>query len=79
MQIRLKELRKAKGLTQSKLAKLTGLGRVNIVRFENGSRKLSAQNALKIVVALGCTVEDLFTRVDGEDELFGKPETESAE
>lgn len=68
MRTRLKELRKAKGLTQSKLAKLTGLGRVNIVRFENESRRLSADKAIKIAGVLGCTVEDLFTHVDGEKE-----------
>ena len=68
MQTRLKELRKARGLTQFKLAKLTGLGRVNIVRFENASRRLSESNALKIAKALGCTVEELFTREDREKE-----------
>ena len=68
MQTRLKELRKARGLTQFKLAKLTGLGRVNIVRFENASQRLSASNALKIAKALGCTVEELFTREDREKE-----------
>lgn len=68
MKLQIKELRTSKKITQTELARMLDWARTRVARYENGTRKLSAQNALKIAEALGCTVEDLFTHVDGEKE-----------
>lgn len=68
METNIKKIRTQKKLTQTKLGQLSGIERTAIVRIESGSQGLSASNALKIAKALGCTVEELFTREDKEKE-----------
>ena len=53
MQNRLKELRKAKGLTQEKLAEITGVSQSHIALLESNRRGLSFDNIEVFAKALG--------------------------
>ncbi len=55
----LKELRKAKGLTMDELAKISGVSRVSINRYELGARVPDIIIASKLAKALECRIEDL--------------------
>ncbi len=57
--IKLKEIRKQKGITQKKLAELTGLNKVNICRWENGNANPDNETILKIAKALNVTTDYL--------------------
>jgi putative transcriptional regulator len=57
---RLKQARKRRGLTQGALAELVGVGRITIIRVENGATVPSVRLALAISRELGETVETLF-------------------
>lgn len=60
MSYNLKKIREAKGLTQSELAKKSGISRITINRIENGSQKdIMVGNLNKLAVALECKVSDL--------------------
>lgn len=67
MQNRLRELRKAKGLTQMKLAQESGVHRTIIARYETGRNRLSEKNLLRIAGALGVPVDTVLKgeRADG--------------
>lgn len=52
----LKELRERKGLSQSALGKLVGLGQTHISRLESGTKGVSNEKLLAIAEALGVTV-----------------------
>ncbi len=56
---RLRELRKARGLTQGQLAVQSGLDRVKITKIETGLRRISGTDALFLTDALGVPTEDL--------------------
>lgn len=56
---RIKELRKAKQMTQDELAQATGLHRVTIARYEVSDGGMTLESARRIASALGCTVEEL--------------------
>lgn len=56
---RIKRLREARGMTQFELSEASGIHRVTIARYEIGDIGISLENAAKIAVALGCTVNDL--------------------
>ena len=60
---RIKELRRAKGMTQDELAQATGLHRVTIARYEVSDGGMTLDSARRIASALGCTVEELTTTV----------------
>ncbi|MCX5973300.1 MAG: DUF4065 domain-containing protein [Coprothermobacterota bacterium] len=49
---RVKELRAARGLSQFRLAELIGISRVQVSQVENGTRKLSADEVVKVAQAL---------------------------
>ena len=55
----LKELRERKGLSQSALGKLVGLGQTHISRLESGTKGVSNEKLRAIAEALGVTVSDL--------------------
>lgn len=55
----LQMIRKQKGISQTRLAQLSGVHRVSIVRYEEGRTTPNARNALKLARALGCTIDDL--------------------
>lgn len=57
---RLKELRAETGLTQAELAGKVGVTRKTVNTVENGVFTPSTTLALKLSVALGVTVEQLF-------------------
>ncbi len=55
----LQMIRKQKGISQTRLAQLSGVHRVSIVRYEEGRTTPNARNALKLARALGCTIDEL--------------------
>ena len=57
--VKLRELRKQKGLSQEDLALKSGLHRTYISDIERGSRNLSLKNIEKIAKALGIKPQDL--------------------
>lgn len=74
MQIR--KLRKRRFMTLEQLAAKSGVGRVNINRYELGTVEPGVHNAIKIARALGCTVEQLVADEEGET---ADGETENAQ
>jgi phage repressor protein C with HTH and peptisase S24 domain len=56
---RIKEVRKAKGLTQEQLAEAVGLDVSYISRMESGKRRVSLENLAPIATALKVSVKDL--------------------
>lgn len=60
--MKLKEMRQAKGLSQSKLAEKTGLNIRTIQHYEQGSKNFDharIDTILKCCIALGCRMEDI--------------------
>ena len=57
----LKQVRKAVGLTQARLAQLTGVSRQTIIATERGDYAPSVFLALRIAHALETTVEEIFS------------------
>lgn len=64
-----KILRKRHLWTQAALSEISGVPRVNIVRYEKGQREPKVSDAIKLARALGVTVEELMG-----DELPETPE-----
>ena len=61
----IKELRKAKGLTQAALAERAGLPLRTVQKYEGGEYKaenMTLGNALKLAAALGCEPRDLIAK-----------------
>jgi transcriptional regulator with XRE-family HTH domain len=58
--LRIKEIRKEKGVSQEKLALLADLDRTYINSVENGKRNISIVNIEKIAMALGVSLTDFF-------------------
>ena len=57
---KIKELRENKGISQYRLAELTGINRSTINRYENGSiQKISFDNLLKICEALEIDIKEI--------------------
>ena len=57
---KIKELRENKGISQDRLAELTGINRSTINRYENGSiQKISFNNLLKICEALEIDIKNI--------------------
>ncbi len=61
---RLREVREAARLTQAQLAERIGVSRKTVNTVENGVYVPSTVIALKLAVALGTSVEDLFSLVE---------------
>ena len=57
---RIKELRKARNITQEKLVERIGSDINNLSRIENGKKFLSAEKLVKIAAALNVEIKDLF-------------------
>jgi transcriptional regulator with XRE-family HTH domain len=72
---RLRFLRTNKGLTQTQLAKLTGLDQSHISKLETGATKPSYDTLTRLAAALGVTVADLLGELC---EARGDSEPESA-
>ena len=56
----LKELRKAKKISQQELAEMIGVRRETIVHLENNRYNPSLEMALKIAEVSNCHVEEIF-------------------
>ena len=63
----LRELRKASGLTQVRLAEKANVPRSVIARFETGRTDLSTKSLMKIAHALDCSMDEIVKggRADG--------------
>jgi len=57
--MRLKEIRKAKNMSQRKLADLSGVSRSNIQKIEKGETKPTVETACNIAMALEVSLCDL--------------------
>ncbi|ABB15153.1 helix-turn-helix transcriptional regulator [Carboxydothermus hydrogenoformans] len=57
---KLKQLRKANGLTQMEMAKKLGISESYYCQIENGTRRMSLKTALDIAAILKVTPNDLF-------------------
>lgn len=57
---KLKELRKAKGLSLTQLTVLTGIPSATIWRWEAGKAKPVLGNAVKVAEALGAQIHDIW-------------------
>ena len=62
-QTRLKDLRRAKHMTQDELAQRAGVNRTTVARWESTNRGMSLESAIKVAAALGCSVSDLVNPV----------------
>lgn len=61
MGYRIKEVREKQGLTQTQLAKKSGVSRVTISVLENGQERVTTTKTLiKIASAMNVTVDELF-------------------
>ena len=69
---RIQELRKSKGITQSKLAELINVEVVTLSRIENGSRFPKKENIQNIANALNVRIKDLFDfeHIETDEYLF---------
>ncbi len=64
IELRLRELRQAKGLSQVQLAELTGIDQAAISRIENGhTQAMDFDVMARLCDALGCSPGDLLKRV----------------
>lgn len=61
---RLRNMRKSKMLTQKELARLAGVHRVSIARYEEGKISPNIATAAKLAAALNCTVDELVGKED---------------
>ncbi|XQY93771.1 helix-turn-helix transcriptional regulator [Metabacillus sp. HB246100] len=68
MKNRMKEMRKAKKLTQEDLAKQVGVSRQSIIAIESGKYKPSLELAYYISKAFECMIEDVFIMEEGGEE-----------
>ena len=61
MQNNLKTIRVSKGLTQTKLAEISGVARTIINKLERGSKAvITSQTMIKLSTALETPIEDIF-------------------
>lgn len=58
--IKIKELRKQKGLSQEKLANLAEIDRTYLPTIEKGERNVSIEVVEKLAIALEVKIKDLF-------------------
>ena len=57
----LKAIRKQCGMTQGELAKLAGINRITIIKYESGKVDPTIESATKLANALGVTVDELIS------------------
>ncbi|MBQ7095851.1 MAG: helix-turn-helix transcriptional regulator [Clostridia bacterium] len=58
--MRIKEIRKEKGLTQSELAQVMKVGQTTVCQWESGVRSPRAKQLPELARALGCTLDELY-------------------
>ncbi|HAM14583.1 MAG TPA: hypothetical protein DCP91_01690 [Eggerthellaceae bacterium] len=59
MELRLKEIRSRRGLSQDELANMLGIKKSRYGTWERGERMMSLEQAYNCAVVLGCTLNDL--------------------
>lgn len=59
MQLRIKELRERKGLTQKELASRVGISRAYMTQLEGGTRRANNDIMEAVAIALGVSVSEL--------------------
>lgn len=59
---RIRELRKLRGLSQEELARIVGVERSTVSKWETGEAKPRADLFVKLAKTLHCKVDDLFLR-----------------
>ena len=64
---KIRSLRLEKGLSQEKLALLSGLDRTYLASVESGKRNISIINLEKIIVALSVSFSDFFADIEREE------------
>ena len=62
--LRLRQLRRAREMSQAALGRRVGLKTTMISQIESGDRKPSLDKAGEIATALGVSIEELFERVE---------------
>nr|DAV14646.1 MAG TPA: Repressor protein CI [Caudoviricetes sp.] len=65
---RLKELRKAKKLTQEELAREIGISKITVLRWENGERQIKLDKAQKLADFFGVSIAHLLGYGDNDFE-----------
>jgi putative transcriptional regulator len=62
--LRLRQLRRAREMSQTALARKVGLKTTMISEIESGRKKPSLENALSLAREFGVSVEEAFSRVE---------------
>lgn len=70
MRLRIKEIRKARGLTTQQLADLAGMSQSYVSDLENGKKQLNARRMEAIAKALEVTPADLIGSGEEDPELM---------
>lgn len=65
---RVKMIRIAQGVSQTKMAEEIGVSQTNLSNMEAGRTAITVQNLFKIQKVLGCKMADFFVDFDGEAE-----------
>ena len=65
---RVKMIRLAQGVSQTKMAEVIGTSQTNLSNMEAGRTAITIQNLFKIQKVLGCKMADFFVDFDGEVE-----------
>lgn len=60
----IRNIRLERGLSQEKLAELSGLDRTYIGGIERGERNIAVINIIKIASALKVEIDELFSKID---------------
>jgi transcriptional regulator with XRE-family HTH domain len=75
--IGLSKARERRGMSQSELAKATGLMPSAVSHFELGRRTPTCENLLKLADALEISLDDLFGRTAGQSKWVATPAASS--
>ena len=65
--LQIKETLKQRGLTQNELAERLGINRVSLSRLLSDKNDMRVSTIKKIADAIGCDVDEFFTKADTED------------
>jgi transcriptional regulator with XRE-family HTH domain len=67
MQLRLKEYRTARGVTQGQLAQAVGVTTAAVGKWERGDNQLKLSDAAAVADLLGCSLDELAGRTPPDD------------
>ena len=65
--LKLKEIRHNRGLTQEQVAKVIGVDRSSVSKYESGARKLDQDQIVALVKALNTTAEHFLGLAEHEE------------